>query len=131
MEANLEGANLSEANLQYANLSKSDLRMAFLPGANLCYANLREANLYKANLKQADLRGYKKREVTKEQAVSTVTIMARSAGWLKDYSEDENKYTDLRTANLEGIDLNGAKYNNGTIWPEDFDPSKAGAIYED
>jgi uncharacterized protein YjbI with pentapeptide repeats len=42
---------------------------------------------------------------------------------------------DLRKADLSGADLNGAvlkgaKYDQNTRWPDGFDPTAAGAIFE-
>jgi hypothetical protein len=32
-------------------------------------------------------------------------------------------------ADLENADLSGAKYDNKTVWPENFDPGAAGTVY--
>lgn len=118
---------MSEADLEYANLSKSDLRMAFLPETKLCHANLSGANLYKANLKHANLRGYK--EITAEGEERRFGALTTEVSQWRSYSYKDG-YTDLKAAILEGIDLSGAIYDNGTIWPKGFDPIKAGAIPE-
>ena len=34
----------------------------------------------------------------------------------------------LSAANLRRADLTGALYDNGTVWPEGFDPEAAGAV---
>ncbi len=108
----LEGADLREldlrnTSLQGLNLTGADLSRADLSGADLRWAYLRWADLNGASLSEADL------------------YMA-----------------DLRGADLSGADLSGAlmktdskdglvkaaKYNEETIWPDDFDPEAAGAV---
>ena len=34
----------------------------------------------------------------------------------------------LRGADLTGVDLTSAKYDDATIWPDGFDPEAAGAV---
>ncbi len=39
-------------------------------------------------------------------------------------------WTSLKGANLTGADLTGALYDDKTVWPDGFDPDKAGAKRE-
>lgn len=101
--ANLEGAkcersDFRDASFQNANLKFARLKMAIFFEANLKGANLEEADLWKANLMSANLEG------------------ANLEG------------ANLGGTNLQGTSLIGARYNDDTSWPEDFDPEAAGAI---
>ncbi len=99
--AELRGAYLSGADLFGAHLVAADLRGADLGGAGLSSADLSEADLSGANLFEADL--------------SDASLIG----------------ADLSGANLTGADLHGAVFNHRTIWPDDFDPQSAGAVYAD
>ena len=90
--------NCSGQDLSGRDLQAVNLKRANLQGANLFVADLRQANLGGANLESVDLGG------------------AKLEG------------ADLRQANLTGADLRGAKYNDETRWPLNFDPIRAGAI---
>ena len=96
-------AVLARAQLSNARLSAADLRQADLHSADLEQSDLHDANLQHANLIQARLRG------------------ATLCG------------ADLRAATLDGADLadadvRGALYDEGTTWPDRFDPEASGAI---
>ena len=102
-EAKLVGARLYEVNLGASNLSGADLSEAHLSKANLNGANLSGADLSKANLSRANLSGANLRGANLNKTV-------------------------LRGAKLrdvEGLmeaDLVGAKYNDETEFPDDFNP---------
>lgn len=100
-KADLENANFNKTNSQGANLSEANLT-----GSSLREAKLKGANLCRADLTDADLRGNR-------------------------HDFRGSFVTDLTATNLEETILNGVKYNHETKWPEGFDPSKAGVIYED
>ncbi len=102
-DANLRGAHLYSANLSGANLRSADLSGANLRSASLCTANLRSANLYGANLYGANLSG-----------ANLSSVDLRGA--------------DLRGADLRGVNLYGARYSQGTLFPDGFDPMKAGMV---
>lgn len=96
-------AVLARAQLSNARLTEADLRQADLFSADLEHSDLRAANLQHANLIRAHLRG------------------ATLCG------------ADLRAATLDGADLadadlRGALYDEGTSWPDGFDPDASGAI---
>ena len=98
--ANLSGANLSDANLSGATLIDADLSGATLFDANLSGANLIGATLINAYLSDANLSG-----ATLYRAV-------------------------LIDAYLSDATLIDAKYNSKTVWPDDFDPSESGAVFQ-
>jgi len=102
-QANLTNVQLSQANLSEANLSQSDLWQADLKQANLFKANLREATLSRADFSGANLEG-------------------------ADFGNADLRGADLSKAlNLERADLTGARYDENTQWPADFNPQAAGA----
>ena len=90
-EADLTAADLTNASLNSANLSKADLTGAKLTGADLKWADLSGANLSEADLSEADLSG------------------ANLTG------------AHLTDANILLAHLAGAKSDNTTQWPKDFD----------
>ena len=131
--ANLRGVNLSEtdlscvdlsqANLSEANLSKCDLSDTDFTGANLSRANLiaadlqsayfngailTAADLSQANLKYADLTGANLNQANLRNA---------------DLSLAHLESADLRSADLRGVNLEDAKYDNYTLFTEDFNPA--------
>ena len=81
-------------------------RRANLEAAILADADLARSDLAGAVLRDADLRG-------------------------ADLTEANLREADLRGAKLEGANLTGALYNQGTRWPEGFDPEAAGARFQD
>ena len=96
--------NISEANLEEVNLVDTNLS-----GSNLKKTNLRRAQLNKTNLREANLKGADLREAS---LVETNLIGAI-----------------LLDANLSGTNLQKAKYNDDTKWPEDFDYQSCGAYF--
>jgi hypothetical protein len=99
--AELRGAYLSGVDLFGAYLVGADLRGADLGGAGLGSANLSRADLSGANLFEADL--------------SDAVLVG----------------ADLSGANLIRADLTRAIFDQRTIWPDDFDPWSAGAVFTD
>ena len=102
-QANLIGSILTEANLQEANLVQATLNGALLQNTNLYGADLSRADLNWVDLSRADLR--------------QANLKEARLGWAK-----------LTGANLEGAELTGARYNEFTVWPDDFSPEEAGCI---
>jgi len=99
-DGTLRGANLYRANLSGATLIDADLSGATLFDANLSGANLIGATLINAYLSDANLSG-----ATLYRAV-------------------------LIDAYLSDATLIDAKYNSKTVWPDDFDPSESGAVFQ-
>ena len=147
--ADLRGLNLSGANLSRAKLVEARLDNVNLAGANLSRvelnwyesngghgmsspkcdvnisASLKKANLTNANLSEARLSGANLESANLNNANLSNAFILRA--------NFEN--ADLRNANLtvdaylSSTSLKGAKYNNQTIFPSDFDPEKEGMIY--
>lgn len=101
---NLSRANLYSTNLEGVDLEGADLHMAYFREAWLGYADLRGTDLREANFQFATL---------------TATIF--------DYADLRG--ADFRNALLADVRLTGAKYNNQTKFPADFNPADYGAIY--
>jgi uncharacterized protein YjbI with pentapeptide repeats len=95
-------------NVEGRNLSKMDLSEANLVGANLRKADLRRADLRGTALREADLCG----------------ADLRQAHLAPEFDEDGDLL-------IEGVNLTGAKYNNTTLWPANFNPARLGAVCED
>ena len=112
VNAKLEGVHLQGAQLAGANLKGADLYWALLFTANLRGANLEWAVMRGADLKSADLEGANLRNA--------------------DLSRDNvGGGTSLEGANLLGTDLrwtklDGATYDESTVFPDGFDPASAG-----
>ncbi|WP_017324237.1 pentapeptide repeat-containing protein [Synechococcus sp. PCC 7336] len=115
----LMGANLEQANLQGTSLAAADLRQANLVRADFTEANLPNANLAGANgnradFRQAVLRGANLRGARFERAKLRNADLGRA---------------DLRGANLRGADLQfarleGAVYDNNTVFSAGFNPQR-------
>jgi len=119
-----------------ADLVGVDLYGAHLTGANLTGANLREANL-----READLRPL--RSALPDWANMPENVMESMAPIPDEYFF--SAITNLSGANLSGADLEGAtlggaslsgaklegaEASQDTLWPEGFDPTVNGVIFE-
>lgn len=135
IEVDLMEVDLAEADLSKANLSFSDLEQANLEKAKLVRANLIGAKLYRTHLKGADL----KRAELKDTNLFRPTLTGADLSEVDlskadvDLEGADLKNAKLFETNLEGINLHGAilagaEYSDGTKWPKNFDPKKAGAI---
>jgi hypothetical protein len=102
----LNRVNLYTINLQGADLEGANLKNSYLKGSWLGFANLRRADLRNADLRYTTLNH---------------TLM--------DYSDLRG--ADLREAGIAGPHFVGAKYNNLTQFPADFDPREYGAVFEE
>jgi hypothetical protein len=116
---------LSQVDLRSVNLDKANLSKAIIRHANMARAWLVDATLDETELHKTDLR--------EAQAVRTRFVNAILYGA---YLEGANPHgADLRGADLRGADmrahnldqanLTGALADATTIWPADFDHSKA------
>jgi len=101
--ANLHDVNFTNAIMEKANFANASLINANLTGADLRDANLTEANLAGANLTNTKLIGtnLQKAELTE---------------------------ADLSKAIIENANFEGVSYAENTLWPNNFNPQKAGAI---
>ena len=98
----LRGADFAEANLASTRLQGCDLRAATFVGCNL-----KEAILHKADLRGADLSSADVRKA--------------------DFTQARLEGANMRAMGLETADLK-ATFDAATLWPEGFDPVKAGAV---
>ncbi|OKH36872.1 hypothetical protein NIES2119_15750 [[Phormidium ambiguum] IAM M-71] len=118
--ANLIETDLCKVNLQDAKLTEANLRNANLSKAKLISANLNNANLSKAILIEADLRSAKLRNANLMGADLTKAN-------LRGTSQYNNQVVDFYGANLKGVKLQQALYDENTRFPVGFNPSEAGA----
>lgn len=142
--ANLKGAFLGSADLEGAHLKGANLWGAFLGGATLKHAHLEGADLQFANLKMTDLRHAYLGGATFERAYLELADLSgahlEGVNFWFAYLEGANlsganlKGADLEATQLEGVNLMGAAADSGedgTKWPEGFDPEAAGLIFVD
>ncbi len=120
---NLTGANLIGASLSMASLNGAYLFGADLTGATLVGADLTEANLEWSTLKGADL----------DHAVLRGSQLTRANLAGADLSKADLTEANLCGANLKGaeiaaVSLSGAVADMNTVWPDGFNPSKAGVM---
>lgn len=107
-------AKLQEVDLENARLNTADLSHVDFRDANLSEICLESANLYNANLKYANLIGANLR---------FANLAAANLGSAKLWNAHLES-VDLRGANLKDAYLKGALYDEGTIFPEGFDPKE-------
>jgi len=113
--ANLTGADLKQADLSVADLTGADLTGADLTGADLSFANLSGAILGGANLVRAELGGA---DLTGADLTGADLTGAK-----------------LLLSNMYGTDIIGSEpnlrqavYDDSTMWPNDFNEEKSGAV---
>ena len=107
LATNRSGQTVTQLDLEEANLAGFDLIGLGLSQANLRAANLEEADLSWAELSGADLRQANLRDAHLFEA--------------------NLQGANLFEVNLKGTDLRGAKFNDATTWPTNFDPESKGA----
>lgn len=132
-EANLDNANISQTNLYQADLGKAKLRKTNLSRARLHGTNLSGANLSGANLSRASLSP----DINLNGANLTATNLSGADLRAARLMNMDLSYANLSNANLLGANLEGANlqnvklqealYNTRTVFPNGFDPVKAGA----
>lgn len=136
--AHLEWARLGEAYLERASLQHTFLVAAHLAGAQLAEANMQGTHLLGANLSGANLANAHLEEAQMQWA-SFLTANLSGAHLIgANMVGSELQSANLAGANLCGanledahlawVRLRGARYNEQTRWPENFDPPGAGAI---
>jgi hypothetical protein len=129
--ANLRGMNLSgfrfvEANLEGADLWGADLWGADLQGAYLARANLMRANLARANLLVGHLQGADLANANLARA-----NLARADLWEADLARADLRGANLARAFLHGVELQGARCDADTVWPDGFDWRAARVLLEE
>ena len=120
---NPELYNIFIPNLHATDLSNLDASGAWLPHADLSDANLTASDFGAANFMGANFRG----------AQLIGASLSDSLLDKADFAGANLANTDLRFARmtdtlLDNANLAGAFYDQYTIWPQGFDPVKAGAI---
>ena len=133
--ANLKGAKLWGANLQDANLEDTNLEGANLQGANLINANLEDAKLWRANLQDANLISAKlwRAKLWRANLQDAKLWGAQLQG--ADLEDVNLQGADLISANLWGANLESVYsgdpiYNDGTIFPNNYDADQAGFVHD-
>lgn len=134
--ANLANADLSAADLANAELSEANLRTAELVAARLSESNMRGATLWEARLGRAELVDVDLFDAVLFRAMLVDADLTRAS--LVQASLFEANLTgaklvgaDLRSAVLTGArlqraDLTDIRWDDGTKWPDGFEPPPAG-----
>jgi len=140
-EAEAVKTNFNTSTLNAIILRDADCREAQFVARDLRAGNLTSANCTHANFSHATLHGVNCRNAIFHDAICRGTNFNskdESDGAPDIYPTDisqavftsaELQGADLR--NTKGIDtatFHGAEYNDDTMWPDGFDPTKAGAI---
>lgn len=112
----LDKALLAGANLQGIDLTKAEMQGAILKGANLTGALLAESKMAKTDLEGAILTG----------AFLWSADLANAKLINANLQEADLRDTDLTEASLQGANFKGAKYNNSTKFPNQFNPAEEG-----
>lgn len=120
-------ARLGKMNLTSTNLANANLMHAVLREASASRANFTEANLTGADLEGADLRESK--FVRANLAAANLSAANLEGGKLAkaDLREAKLAGANLR-ADLSGTRLEGARFDEGTIWPDGFHAEESGAV---
>jgi uncharacterized protein YjbI with pentapeptide repeats/ABC-type sugar transport system substrate-binding protein len=105
--ANLEGANLQDSNLQNTGLDRANLQgvnfqRANLTGARLYWSNIQGANFLKSNLQGANL--------SRAKLQGSDFYKANLKGASLSHADLLRSDTNLREANLEGVNLKEARF---------------------
>ena len=120
--ANLQGCNLKKAQLMNAYLDNANLQKVNLQGANLQGAKLMETNCQNADLQFANL------EKTRFEHADLKNAKLQHADLANAYFKDTDlRGADLYEAHLQNTHLNGAIFDDNTIFPE----GQKGADYKE
>jgi isoamylase len=138
-EANLWGADLVRAPMDHANLSRARMERANMTEAVLdsacgIRAILDDANLHHARLRSADLQGARLERVDLSEADLSHCSLEEANLRGANLQGARLNGADLRGAILDGADLlradlRGALFDRRTVWPEGFEPEKAGVFH--
>ena len=146
----LSDRNLTDINFSYADLSESDLRGAVLIGADMKGASLGGvvltgavlvgADLSHAYLWEVDLLGSNLERVDLSESMLDRSNFSRANLRKANLYAAHGPKVRFAEANLSGAnfygtdfstwDFTGAKADDETVWPDDFDPVAAGVIFE-
>jgi len=136
---NLERANfthlyLYDVSLERVNLVKADFRFSELSHVNLAGSKLDRILFSGSTLKEIDFSGASLRSVDFSRAELTGITMDKAD--IRDVSfvgfghirSLEDIFTGPVSASFRSVSLQGAVYNIGTMWPENFDIESSGAV---
>lgn len=121
LTANFTGADLVGADLRYTDVEGSIFVDANLTGARLVGANLHNSDIHNANLRGADLRRAKLTDCDFTNTDVSGTRLDRAI-----FGSSRGEH--LQLADVRSWD--GARADDCTCWPNDFDPVQAGIIIE-
>jgi hypothetical protein len=123
-------ARLGKMNLASTNLANANLMNAVLRETSGSMANFTEANLSSADLEGADLRDSK--FVRANLAGANLRGANLEGGKLvKADLRDANLMSANLRGDLTGARLEGARFNENTLWPEGFAVEECGAVRVD
>lgn len=152
--AKLNGVDLCGVNMEFFYLRSVEAVGTYFSGSNLCGAILAEGCL-----KEANFQGVMAIEINLSEADLSNSVFCKSLVTKADFSDanmaacdfsecnaQETKFenanvefanfgeTDLRGADfrvkeIRTANLKGAEYNADTLFPDDFDPEKAGMVF--
>lgn len=126
--ANFQAANFNQANLKNADLSDVNLAGASLISANLTQAHLSRVDFTNAQLKNADLTKAILTKANFTGAFLQKTCFVSTILFETNFSGADLSGANLSEVDLGNVNLEGAIWNNETIFPADFDPVKSGML---
>jgi BTB/POZ domain-containing protein KCTD9 len=118
-KSSLRGAHAKGANFRYAKMGKSDLRTANAQGANLSGADLENSTLVFADLRNAFILGTKLTN-------ADLSYAKLSGAFYSDKETLPEVFEILKKLNFNYFGLDN--YDRYTIFPNGFDPQKAGML---
>jgi len=119
------GSRMS-TNFSRAILSKAIFNNATLSFSKFNNANLNSASFCSTNLSAADLSGADLRDSTLSLAVLHSANLSNAQ-----LQGADIRGSDLSQAIVENVDIRGAIYDENTVFPGEFNPEAAGAIFSD
>jgi hypothetical protein len=126
-QAHLDGQNLHRAHLEGKDLHGISLRNADVRNALLMGANLREADFTEACLANAILDGAILTHAVLHRAILTGASFKGARLEQANLSKARILFTDFSGAFLKDVNLDGASYDESTLWPKGFIPEEFGA----
>ena len=125
---NLTNHNLTGANLAGTNLDMANLRGAYLFGADLTGATLVGGDLTESNLEWTTLKGADLDHAVLRGAELTNANLAGASLANADLSEANLCGANLQDTEIAGASFSAAVANKNTVWPDGFNPAKAGVV---
>lgn len=119
----LDGTDFTGADLVSADFRGISMRGATFDEANLIAVNFNDTALTEASFVNATLERGRFLRADLREATFTGADLS-----LADFTDARLQGADFTEADLFGITLEGALYDDTTLWPPGFDPQGAGAI---